>query len=325
MIPADQHTASLSAALVDALSFMSGEQLPNGEIPNYRNMPNGSWEYCFSPLVSAYMHEALGCFDAFSPWLDTQALEQVDASARPAVTREATRIRRQIRRYLAWQESPEGSWRFFGAGSSLAPDVDTTACGAAALIEPRHGGRKRDYTRSAEALRRLCGSIVASRSGIGPEIEEDLAATGRAGILRYFALTGFDTDGLMTALLEDLARRSSGPCRMLFLYALVRACAQGRLSEIDDVRMPVLEEVLEQYDPARRVSGPLTAALAVHVLTRLGHEDSLYPARIDALLDWLTPVHGRRFERLGEANCGSAALTTAFLMAALAMIGSVCS
>jgi hypothetical protein len=91
------------------------------------------------------------------------------------------------------------------------------------------------------------------------------------------------------------------------------------------IRRRVLEEVLEYHDTARVKSEPLTAALATLLLLYLGHEDELYARRIEVLLDWLTPIHGRRFERLGDANCGSAALTTAWIMAALAKAEGGCS
>src|SRR5258705_3506329 len=110
------------ASLWRAHTFLAGDQLANGEIPNYRQLLNGSWEYCFSPLMSAYVHDALGCFDPLSLWFDSMALDQVDAARRPILSRTVTKIRSRIRRFLAWQESVRGAWSIFGSGSGLSPD-----------------------------------------------------------------------------------------------------------------------------------------------------------------------------------------------------------
>ncbi len=315
-------SSRVSDSLVQSIAFLGGEQLPSGEIPNYRNLPNGSWEYCFSPLVSAYVHDALACFDALSPRLDAEALEQVAPTARPGFSRAATLIRRRIRRFLAWQESPDGTWRFFGTGSSLAPDLDTTACAAAALIEARGGMSARDIKRTGEALQRLCKEAGRSRE---VEIESELQAAGIANALRYFAMTGFETDECGAVLREMIQGSPCASNRVLFLYTMSRAHLHGRLAGLESIRSGVLTEVLECHDPAHVSSEPLTAALATLLLLYLGHEDELYARRIEVLLDWLTPIHGRRFERLGDANCGSAALTTAWIMAALAKAEGGCA
>ena len=49
---------------------MREEQLATGEVPNYRIFENGTCEYYFSPLVSAYVSDALAIFDPLSRWFD---------------------------------------------------------------------------------------------------------------------------------------------------------------------------------------------------------------------------------------------------------------
>jgi hypothetical protein len=312
--------ASIHDSLTRGLSFLRGEQLPSGEFPNYRNLPNGTWEYCFSPLVSAYVHDALACFDALSPWLNVQALEQVRPALRPGFSRDVTHIRKRIRRFLAWQEWSEGTWRFFGMGSGLPADLDATACAAAALMENRRGDSARNYALPGQALQRACRERTPSRE----TFDNLLFRIGQSNALRYFALTGLETVQLADELRQEIACGASGGNRSLFLFTLVRAHLQGSLEGLDSIREGVIAETLECYDPAAGMREPLTAAMATHVLLDLGHEDGLFGRRVEALLDCLAPVHTRRFEALGDPNCGSAAVTTAMILSAIAKAGGIC-
>src|SRR5438874_9937144 len=108
--------ASSHILLVDgpsrALRSIEEEQLATGEVPNYRIFENGTCEYYFSPLVSAYVSDALAIFDPLSRWFDPLVVEQAGQSCRFEVSRTASRIRRRIHRFLAWQRSGDGAWRF---------------------------------------------------------------------------------------------------------------------------------------------------------------------------------------------------------------------
>jgi hypothetical protein len=316
----------IGGVLEQALAFVIAEQLPSGEIPNYRNLPNGSWEYCFSPLVSAYVYDALACFDALSPRLDIHALEQTPPAARPAFSRQVTMMRRRIRRFMAWQQSADGVWRFFGTGSATGADLDTTACAAAALAETTGARGERAFAHTGRALQNLCAESSAalrrSREHAEGETAEELVVIGKANAVRLFAMTGFPTNEIAAELRERAVSGVGGVNRTLFLYAMVRAHREGQLPGLESVRQRLLEEVLHTSDPAREANGPLTAALATHTLMALDHEDDRFDQRIDALAEWLAPGHGRRFEQLGEPNCGSAALTTAFIMSAMAKAGA---
>jgi hypothetical protein len=316
----------IGTILEQALAFVIAEQLPSGEIPNYRNLPNGSWEYCFSPLVSAYVYDALACFDALSPRLDIHALEQTPPAVRPGFSRQVTMARRRIRRFLAWQQSADGVWGFFGTGSALGADLDTAACAAAALAEAAGARGEREFAQTGRALQRLCAEAGAalqrSREHAEAEVAEELAAIGKANAVRLFAMTGFPANEIAAELRERAASGAGGANRTLFIYALVRAHREGRLAGLESVRSRLLEEVLNTSDPVRGGNGPLTAALATHILLALDHEDERFEQRIEALSEWLAPGHGRRFEQLGEPNCGSAALTTALIMSAMAKAGA---
>jgi hypothetical protein len=316
------------ASLWRAHTFLAGDQLANGEIPNYRQLPNGSWEYCFSPLMSAYVHDALGCFDPLSLWFDSMALDQVDAARRPILSRTVTKIRSRIRRFLAWQESVRGAWSFFGSGSALPPDIDTTACAASALLDAPIARRERDIERPARMLlqfREPSGWLenAGSRGGRPVELTAGIRTVGTANALRYLALAGMETDGLEIVLREELDSGDRDRHRMAFLFALVRAFRAANL-DIDTIAAAVTGETIEHYLPGSRFAGPLTTACAMHVLLDLNYEGEALLRGRDALAAILEPTAGRRMEGLADPNCGSAALTTALAMTALARASAIC-
>ena len=239
---------------------------------------------------------------------------------RPEFSRDVSHIRKRIRRFLAWQESSEGTWRFFGNGSGLAPDLDTSACAAAALLESRHGDSARSYALPGQALQKACRETASSRE----TFDGLFFRAGQSNALRYFALTGLETEELADELRGEIVRGGSGGNRSLFLFTLVRAHLQGSLDGLDSIREAVIDETLQCLDPVAGAREPLTAAMATHILLDLGHEDGLFGQRVEALLDRLAPVHTRRFEALGDPNCGSAALTTAMILSAIAKAGGIC-
>ena len=315
------------ASLWRAHTFLAADQLANGEIPNYRQLPNGSWEYCFSPLVSAYVHDALGCFDPLSLWFDSMALDQLDAARRPILSRTVTKIRSRIRRFLAWQESVRGTWSFFGSGSALGPDIDTTACAAATLLDSPIVRRERDIERPARMLLRFrepSGWLENAGSRSGPdELAAIIRNVGTANALRYMALAGMETDGLEMVLREEFDSGGRDRHRMAFLFALVRAFRAANL-DIETIAPAVTGETIEHYLPGSRFAGPLTTAMAMHVLLDLNYDGEALLLGRDALAGILAPTAGARMECLADPNCGSAALTTALAMTALARASAVC-
>lgn len=326
--PSVSDRVETGALLWRAHTFLSGEQLAHGEIPNFRQVANGSWEYCFSPLVSAYVHDALGCFDPLSLWFDSTTLDQVDAHLRPILSRTVTKIRSRIRRFLAWQESAWGAWGFFGLGSGLPPDIDTTACAAAALFDAPLAKRKRDIERPARMLRQFrqrSGWLesVGSRSSRQEEVEAETRSVGTANAFRYLALAGLETDGLGAVLREEVGHGDGSRHRMAFLFALVRAFRAANL-DLGTIAAATTSEVIEGYLPGARFAGPLTTALAMHVLLDLNYEGEALLRGRDALAALLGPMTGRRMESLADPNCGSTALTTALTMSALARVSAVC-
>jgi hypothetical protein len=323
---ADSSRVETGALLWRAHTFLAGEQLANGEIPNFRQLANGSWEYCFSPLVSAYVHDALGCFDPLSLWFDSTALDQVDAPRRPILSRNVTKMRSRIRRFLAWQESVWGTWGFFGLGSGLPPDIDTTACAAAALFDAPIVRRKRDSERPARMLlqfRQPSGWLESAGSRSGGQENAETRAVGTANAFRYLALAGVETDGLDAVLRDEADRGDGGRHRMAFLFALVRAFRAANI-DLDAIAAATTSEVIESYLPESRFAGPLTTVLAMHVLLDLNYEGEALLRGRDALAVLLEPVAGRRMESFADPNCGSAALTTALTMSALARVSAVC-
>jgi hypothetical protein len=125
----------LAEILVRGAAQILTAQLPTGEIPTYRLSPEGNLQYCRSPFISTFVYDALGYFDPFSPRGDIQTREMIPDPLRSWFGAAVGNIRRGIRRFVAWQQEPGAVWRFFGSGSGIDPDSDTTACAATLLLE----------------------------------------------------------------------------------------------------------------------------------------------------------------------------------------------
>jgi hypothetical protein len=141
----------MEAFLLRSLPWLLRQQLPTGELLCYRKEPGRDAVPYPYPLFSALASEALTCLDPRSPYFSPRLHDLIPASRRRACTRVIITIRWRIRYYLAAEEDAGGLWRLHGRSGSSAPDLATTACAAALLLEERHDAP----ARHVGAVRRL--------------------------------------------------------------------------------------------------------------------------------------------------------------------------
>jgi hypothetical protein len=312
---------SIQDALWHGITSIAAEQLPHGEIPNYRRLPEDRWEYCFSLLVSAYVYSALGCFDPSSTAFDLQNLEACGAQQMQVVGRMAFRIRRGIYRFLCWQQSVDGTWGFFGQGSSLPPDLDTTSCAAVIFLDRRCSDRSCGLSETLAALSRfrLRDGTFDSPNSRGPGFAEPvrLRRVANANLLRCLALAGMDYEALAATIGQDLAMgNTQGGMRLALLYALGRAYRQGQVSLLGEIAWQVLEE-MSASGVAAAFQGPLSAVLMLSARLDFGSPEIVREVDIDTLIQCIMTPHRSRLEAFCDERCGSPALTTAIAMSAL--------
>jgi hypothetical protein len=326
MFPAVHDDKLFSEVLEHGMCYLEEEQLPSGELPNFRMLARGGWEYCFSPLPSAYVHDVLAYFDPLSFCFDPQAVEQVQPSSRNAFIRSVLRVRRSALRFLAWQQNADLSWRFFGLGSAVPADADLTTIAATALVEARGRDRARDWSRQTTRIRSFRGEDglygdATSRGDISPVSATLLRLIASSNVLRYYALVGEHSESLKSLLEHEVRHCTLESGCPVFLWAFTRACRHAHLPSADTLQRHITAGLLECQDSSGDFGGPLSTALAMHSLLDLQYEGAELRAGREALLNWLDPVHGRRFEAFGHSSSGSCALTTVLITTALARGG----
>ena len=305
--------------LGQGLRIIADEQLSNGEIPNYQCMADQSWQYCFSPLISAYVYDALSCFDPQSARFEPQSAERLERAQRMRFLRSVAHIRHKIRHFLAWQESSTGGWRFFGQGSGLPPDLDLTACAATVFIDPNPLPLNPATDRRMRDLERFRTADGTFHSpGCRNQIQTDSALLWMANcnVLRYLALTGGETAELEAAILDALAAVADSPGDALPLhFAAARAWRHGQLGSLPVLTSHLLPIAAGAQQSSR---GPLSAALTVLILLDLDAPVDELDQAVGPLFTWWDSPFSRKFETFCDSRCGSPALTAALTMAAAA-------
>lgn len=317
-----KHFADLLAL---ALRSIEDDQLSTGEIPNYRKLENGFWEYYFSPLVSAYVADALGIFDPLSHQFEPFIVDQT-GRRRFEVSGGAARIRRGIRRFLAWQQSADGRWRFSGRGSSLPPDLDTTACCALALLD-RIGAHNKASTRHTDLELPRIGETKASesRSGFRESLRASDEIVDRIAVInlfRFLVLAGGDTDGFK-AELERLCESYSTSTGSVItvLYVLGVTSRQCALPGFESVRSSYAEALAGSQTPEGNFGGLAATAMGLSALLDFGYEG---PA-ISCAVRWMNAAVSSSPaapEEFVDPRCGSPSFTTAVAISALARASS---
>jgi hypothetical protein len=304
--------------LQQGLHIIRDEQLSHGEVPNYQHMEDESWQYSFSPAISAYIYDELSCFDPLSIQFEPQTIEWSEWSGRIPFLKSVAQVRQSIRRFLAWQESSTGGWRFFGQGSGLPADLDLTACAATAFVDPGNSALSAAVDRriaDLEWFRTAEGTFQSSGSRQETAPNAMLHWMANCNVLRFLALSGGEAELLQTLILNALCSGGQFLDDALPLHhAAAKAWRCGRLGSIATLTSSLLPLALQQ----RNSTGPLSAALAVLVLLDLDAPEEEIGRSMSQLLDWWDSPVSRKFETYCGSDCGSPALTAAFAMAAAA-------
>jgi hypothetical protein len=329
----------LERTLLQAWQYVLRGQHPNGEIVSFRRDHEANYQYLRSPFVSTFVHDALGGFDHTSPLVQPGCLELVSKRYRTRFQGEVIEVRRRIRGFLAWQQEADGWWRFFGRGSGIDPDVNTTVCAAAALLEQQGARWAERRQQSWAAVRQFRAAegryftfLKPRQGGYGwlnpggwPVVGFDRVVN--ADVLRYLCLVD-EGEGQIRPLLHFvLSEVESGAWRkgtpvypnyLSFPFAVARAWRQGGLPEKEEVARQLVPELLAQQQERGDFGGPLSTAFAAAALINLGYRGPALERACRSLVWDL----GRSFDVLYEDfvidGFGSPALTAAMAMACLA-------
>jgi hypothetical protein len=310
-----------------ALLAIGNEQLASGEIPNFRRTGDDHWEYCFSPLPAALTHDALGVLDPLSSMFDAHALDQAAGHRRSVVGRLAARIRRRIRRFLAWQQRTDGTWRFYGHGSPLPSDLETTACAMAALLDGSDAQTIPGLA-SAGALRCfVCeNGLFHSPGSRGDDAMPDIWRTraANAHLLRCLILEGADGGELAMSLAADCARgNDAGAAALPSWQAIGRLYQRTRIEGLERAAQQGIQRLLTSWlQSPDRFMTPLASGLWLTVLLDFRCAAPI-AAAADTVAHWLEMPMRRRHDVVLDPRSGSPGLTTAVGLAALARASAI--
>lgn len=277
-------------ALVRALALVERRRLAHGECAAFTRDPDGTLLYQPAVLPTALVHDALGTLESSSPAAAPGALAVVPRRARAAFAATLRRLRAGARAFVAWQEEPDGTWRRHGRASALAPDLATTACAAAVMLE---GGAR------ASGL----GARVAALARFTPG--DDPAADAHA--LRFLALAGDDARRWRESVWRAL---EAGRGDAVFLHAAARAYAAGALDGARDPLLAALDGV--------RGGGALERALAAQARLDLDDDGPALRALGAELLTTTLYDGASDAEPYGRDGLRCPALVMALTLAALA-------
>jgi hypothetical protein len=305
-------TSQLATVLLAGMKAILREQLPTGEIGTYFRVGAGALEYRRTPLVSAFVHDALGGFDLKSRWVDTDVLDALPTGTQGRFVRAAALVRSRIRRFLLWEEGNGGGWWFNGRASGGGADPDTTACAAAAVLQA---------PRRQPSLRWRAHAAMAA----GPLNDHDAVDfAGRVNVLRYLALIGEPVEDLAASVVEALRRRDASLTSrryaqpLVIAYCVARAWAHARLPDRHDVAAILVPAILDLGNETPNFGGPLGTALALNALLDLEYSGSETIGAAQYLLDSALPRGGWNYGAFLEHEGGAPALSTALAMSALA-------
>lgn len=329
--------AVLARRLLRGVETVTRGQHPSGEILSFRRDAAGNYVYLRSPFVSTFVHEALECFDPTAPgWLDGSLALFPEGSERE-LTRTIVALRRRIRGFLSWQEEGCGYWRFFGRGSGIDPDVNSTACAVLALLAG-HG------TPSLSRWERQQALILALRSRAGPFYTFLKPGRGGYGWLNDDGLpvVGFDRAvnaevlrflvraerpeavPLAEWLLEETSGRDARtgsplyPNPVAFAYVLGRALQEPAVPYHKPLAEALLRLLLDLQRADGGFGGPLSTAMGATTLLTLSHHGAASEAARLAVLRSCGPDDAWPYEDFVTHGFGAPAWTTALSISFLA-------
>lgn len=249
-------------------------------------------------------------------------------------------MRSRIRGYLTWQQESSGYWRFFGRGSGIDPDVNTTIYAFLALQEGyqgRHLGRRSRELDTVQAFRAAHGKYYTfyrlGYGGYGWMDPDGRPMQGfdrvvNADVLRYLCFAGLTEDTyteiLVKYMWEELTstREEEGtslyPNPLSFYYSLSRTWRETGLSGLTVLADELMPHLLRLQGNDGDFHGPLSTALGGLAMIHLGYSGPELQTTRQAVLRGLQSNGGWGYEDFIIDGFGSPALTTALSMAFLA-------
>jgi hypothetical protein len=311
-----QNHRRLLVAVEQAISFLAERQLPHGEFPS---------------LVSAQPDLNARC----APDSNYFTTPQVLWSLGFVRDRRVSSLVRRAARFLAAGVESDGSWRFFTARvrRHIDPDVDVTACAAAALrTRPRDAGC--DLVRTRAVLLSTHDQVGRFRTWIRSKPANDLDSVANANVL-WFLGDDPATAGAahwLCSLVEADAVSGSYPyyeSPLALYHAIARAFFAGA-SQLASLRNKLIPSVVGCARPDGSFGNVLDTAFAVCALHNLGaSEHSTVNAAVASLLrhqrrdgSWqpLAAWNGPEWPAPRSLWWGSECWTTALAMEALARV-----
>jgi len=307
---------------------------------SFRGDPHGNYVYVRSPFLSTFVHDALACFDPTSPgWLDG-SLELLAEPARGRFARTVMELRKRIRDFLIWQQEAAGYWRFFGRGSGIDPDVNSTAAASVALLEG-HGVRSLTRWELQQSLilsfRSAAGPFFTflkpRRGGYGWLSEDGVPVVGfdrvvNAEVLRYLCRVGRGATAEATCLAEWLLDQTTGvgardgsplyPNPISFPYVLSRALEETDAPLRQELTEALLDVVLRLQQADGSFGGPLSTAMGATAMLTLGHRGPELAAARLAVLRSRGSSDSWPYEDFVVHGFGAPAWTTALSVAFVA-------
>lgn len=334
--------------------MLATSQLVTGEIPTHRPVAGSVRLYAPNCLLTALAHDALGTLDPTSPWSRPEAWLPLPVAERRQVGARIARLRTRIRRFLAWQEEADGTWRFHGRASEIDPDAATTACAAIAVsCDPppphvaaacrRRGANALARFRSTEGsyytfaprtgpstpVRKTLASLGASRERLPQQEQDAVDRIANVHVLRFVAMAGAPDAKLLRYVTQEIqeGRRETGspkhPDPVCFAHAVARTRAQASVPDGEWVAGDFVPWLLARQQPNGSFGDSLTTALAAQSLVDLGYTGDALDRTADALLTTASPEGDWPSGNYLSGGEGSAALTTAFALGALASVVAV--
>ncbi len=340
---AEPRAAEIAVArrTASALDAVVRGQHASGEILAYRRDRHGNHAQVRTPFVSACVHDALACFDPTSPhWLDG-GLDMFPPQMVAAAARVVVEVRRRLRAFLLWQQESDGTWRAFGRGSGVDPDVSTTTAASLALAEGP--GACNPARRELEIERVLeFGSVDGPfftflkprHGGYGwlsdgglPVVAFDRVVN--AEVLRFLCLSryagGDEARRLAQWLLQEAAApdaRAGSPLYpnpVVFAFALAQAAeASSGTPWHADLVTAALACTRGLQDDAGGFGGPLSTAMGATALLRLGEDGAELDAAHAAVVRARGIDDSWPYEDYAVNGFGAPAWTTALALGFLA-------
>ena len=322
--------------LMRGIQAIQAEQTKTGEIPSYRRMEDRTLSYARTLLISTFVDDALAEFDSRSRDLNTRLLDIIPRPYRHRFFSTVRQIRRGIRAFIAWQEEPIGTWRFFGRSSGIDPDACTIARAASVMLDQRGDSHSQPHWQKyVDSLARFRSDAGIYSTFLAPQGDGYgwLDAKGRrvigydvivnALVVDYLALLGEIQDETVAYLRRTFQEGEACQGTVNFpnpvsaCYVLTRVWRRARLPGLDEMGETLARQLLARQQSDGGFGGPLSTAMALSALMELGHEGEASAAARAALVRSALQLGGWPCEDFVINGYGSPAWTTALALNAL--------